>query len=100
MVRLEVNITFRNGRKWIDDQHYVDMSCPTTKWTTTLNFSAWKKGDAASIGFYDRTYFSCQRIFPHKVAYWIAKRQLRSHVRNFNRELKKRGHDITLEMKV
>ncbi|UNY40665.1 hypothetical protein KLEB271_gp65 [Bacillus phage vB_BauS_KLEB27-1] len=100
MVRLEVNITFRNGRRWLDDDHYVDMSCPTTKWTTTLNFSAWKKGEPASIGFYDRTYFSWQRVLPTKVAYWIAKRQLRSHVRNLNRELKKRGHSLTLEMKI
>ncbi|MCP1528575.1 hypothetical protein J2Y71_001197 [Bacillus pumilus] len=99
-MRVEINVANGSGRKWIDDQHYVDMSCPTTKWTTTLNFSAWKKGEAASIGFYDRTYFSWQRVLPHKIAWKIAKRQLRSHVRNLNRELKKRGHDITLEMKI
>lgn len=100
MVRLEVSITFRNGRRWLDDDHYVDMSCPTTKWTTTLNFSVWKKGEAASIGFYDRKYFSWQRVLPHKIAWKIAKKQLQSHVRNLNRELKKRGHDLTLEMKI
>lgn len=47
MVRLEVNITFRNGRRWLDDEHYVDMSSYATKWTVTLNFSAWKKDEAA-----------------------------------------------------
>ena len=99
-MRVEINVANGSGRKWIDELHYVDMSSYATNWTFTLNFSTWKKGEPASIGFYDRTYFSWQRVLPHKIAWKISKIQLRTHVRNLNRELKKRGHDLTLEMKI
>ncbi|MED0863759.1 hypothetical protein [Bacillus safensis] len=99
-MRVEINVANGSGRKWIDEHHYVDMTSYATKWTVTLYFTAWKKGESASIGFYDRTYFSWHRVLPHKIAWKIAKIQLRSHVRNLNRELKKRGYDLTLEMKI
>ena len=89
---MKVKIANASYRLEVGEDHHVDITVYSGKWTTEIEMDVWRKGKPESLAYYCRRYINWERILPLGIAERLTRRNLVNHERELKRRLLANGY--------